>query len=234
MRYILKLGAILMVYCLVAGSLLAFVQIKTAPIIKANKEAASGDVVRVQVLPDMDGGFVQNEEGAEFTYWTGYKDAAKSDPGGYIFIAYGKGYQSTVETMVGVDTDFTITGTIVLFQQETPGMGDKIDKLLPGQEHPWVHQFVGISSSDKIALSDDDGVIDGITGATVTSLAVTKSIDLGLKNLQASLSGAELVVEEEEEDDLMNMLMGDDEEEEEDIMGQLMGDEEDDDEDGDE
>ncbi|MFC1490552.1 FMN-binding protein [Candidatus Latescibacterota bacterium] len=225
MRYILKLGAILMVYCLVAGSLLAFVQIKTAPIIKANKEAASGDVVRVQVLSGMDGGFVQNEEGSEFKYWTGYTDAAQTDPGGYIFIAYGEGYQSTVETMVGVDTDFTITGTKVLFQGETPGIGDGIVKLLPGMENPWVHQFVGKSASDKIALSDDDGVIDGISGATVTSLAVTKSIDLGLKNLQASLSGAELVVEEVEEDNMMDMLMGGGEEEEEkdNMMDQLMG-----------
>ncbi len=212
-----------MAYCLVAGMLLAFVQIKTAPVIQANKEAASGDSVRKQVLPGMDGGFVQNEEGAEFTYWTGYTDAAQTKPGGYIFIAYGQGYQSTIETMVGVDTDFTITGATVLFQQETPGLGDKIDKVLPGNDHSWIHQFVGKSINDKIALSSNDGVIDAITGATVTSQAVTQSIDRGLKNLQASITGGELVAPEEEEDNMMEMLMGGEEEEPEDIMGQLMG-----------
>jgi len=224
-RTIFKLGTILMFYCLVAGSLLAFVHIKTAPIITANKEAASGDAVRIQVLPGMVGGFVQQGEESEFTYWIGYRDTGRKQPGGYIFIAYGKGYQSTIETMIGVDINSTIIGVKVLFQQETPGMGDKIEEIRAGEEDPWfIHQFIGKSASDNIAITNDDGVIDAITGATVSSRAVTNSISNGLKNLMAVIAGKEIVIEEEPEDDLMEQLMRrtEDEEDEDNLMEQLM------------
>ena len=173
----------------------------------------------------MVGGFVQVGEESEFTYWIGYRDTGRKQPGGYIFIAYGKGYQSTIETMIGVDINSTITGVKVLFQQETPGMGDKIEEIRAGEEGPWfIHQFIGKSASDNIAITNDDGVIDAITGATVSSRAVTNSISNGLKNLMAVIAGKEIVIEEEPEDDLMEQLMrqAEDEEDEDNLMEQLM------------
>lgn len=231
MREIIKLGTVLMLYTLVAGTLLAFVYIKTAPIIELNKMAASGDPVRIQVLPGMEGGFEQRGEGSEFPYWIGYLDAGKKKPGGYIFIARGKGYSSTIETMVGIDIDGTITGTKVLFHQETPGLGDKIEEIRYGEDEPWfTRQFIGKSASDNLAFTKDDGVIDAITGATISSSAVTKSIIIGLNNLKDTLTGKTfpkraVPEKEEEEDDLMAQLMSQVEEsddEEDDLMAQLM------------
>ena len=186
-----------MLYTLVAGALLAFVYQKTAPIIEANREAATGGEVLAVVLPGMEGGFEKRGTDTEFPYWVGFADAGKSTPGGYVFTTQGKGYSSTIETIVGVDTDITVTGARVLFQQETPGLGDKILEVRSGEETPWfTDQFVGQSADENIAVVKDGGTIDAITGATISSRAVASSIQNGLANMQAVLSGGEITVVE--------------------------------------
>jgi len=213
---IVKLGSILLTYCLVAGVLLALVHIKTAPVIEANK-ASSGEAVMVEILPGMDGGFVQQGEETAFPYWIGYSKPGKRNPGGYIFIALGKGYSSTIETMVGVDINNVITGVKVLFQQETPGMGDKIEEVSPGENDPWfTRQFIGKSVNNTITLAADGGGIDAISGATISSLAVTESIASGLRNLKDALAGKtfpQRTPQPEPEENLMEQLMRQTEEE---------------------
>ncbi|MFC1692990.1 FMN-binding protein [Candidatus Latescibacterota bacterium] len=188
---IIKTGIIFMIYTLVAGSLLAFVYIKTSPVIEANRAAAMGDNVMLEVLPGMVGGFEKQVEDSDFTYWIGYSDAGRRKPGGYIFIAYGKGYApQAIETMVGVDTDGTITGSKILFQRETPGLGDKLEEIKSGESDPWFpRQFVEKSAKFPIAVTKDGGDINAISGATVSSRAVTESINSGLVKLMEITSG---------------------------------------------
>ncbi|MFC1573692.1 FMN-binding protein [Candidatus Latescibacterota bacterium] len=194
MREIVKLGTILMLYCLAAAASLSYVYIKTAPVIEANKEAMSGESVRLEVLPGIDGGFEKQGEGTEFEYWTGFTGPGNTT-GGYVFITYGEGYSSTIETMVGVDATGIITGIKILFQQETPGLGDKVIQIKRRESDPWFpRQFVGRSALENIAIVDDNGFIDAISGATITSRAVTESINSGLKKL-VEVTGGKAFVE---------------------------------------
>ena len=208
---ILKSGIILMLYCLAAGALLAFVHIKTAPVIEAQKEAAAVESV-IEVLPGMDGGFDKKVTEDGFIYWVGYRDKGKKTPGGYTFIARQKGYSSTIESMVGVDADFTITGVKVLFQQETAGLGDRILEIRDGESEPWfTRQFIGKTLSDDIKVSKDGGTIDAISGATVSSRAVSLSIDNGRKMMKAALTGETFVPEEMPEEEEVIFTMPSDE-----------------------
>ena len=69
-------------------------------------------------------------------------------------------------------------------KDETEGYGDQIEEILEGEKDPWfTRQFIGKSLSDNIALSEDDGVIDAISGATISSKAITDSVSEGLKEL---------------------------------------------------
>ncbi len=182
-----------MVYSLTAGTLLAYVYIKTEPIIQANRSAVDPKVLSA-VLPGMDGGY-ELKGSTEFPYYIGYKDPGKTVVGGYIFTASGKGYSSTVKTLVGVDTTFTIVGARVTSQQETPGLGDKLIEIKPGATSPWfTDQFKGLSIKDKIAVKKDAGTIDALTGATISSRGVANSIQTGLKNMQAALTGGTIMV----------------------------------------
>ena len=190
MRDILRLGGILAAFALVAGAPLAFVSIKTMPIIIENKLRAESEA-RAEVLPGMAGGFEIKGEGSGFTYWIGYSDIAKSEPGGYIFTAEGKGYSSTIAIMVGVDVNGAITGVKILSQQETPGLGARIEEIRHGEKYPWfTRQFKGKTASDAIIVTKDGGDIDAITGATISSRAVSSAVKRGLTELMGETGGS--------------------------------------------
>ena len=147
-------------------------------------EDASAEQDFASVLPGMNA-FKRMAEG-EFTYWIGYTDAAHQTVGGYAFVAAGRGFSSTIETLVGVDPGGTITGARVLSQKETPGYGDQVQEVKDGEDAPWfTRQYTGLSSADEIAFGDDGGKVDAITGATISSRAVTESIAAGYASLMS-------------------------------------------------
>ena len=189
MRDIVKLGMILGIYALVAGSALAFVNGKTMPRIIENKAAAENDA-RSKVLPGMSGGFELINEESTFPYWIGWKDGGKTEIGGYIFIARGSGYSSVIESMVGVGSDGGIVSVIIMSQQETPGLGAKVQEIRHGESEPWFPRlFEGKSMQDNVKVKQDGGTIDSITGATISSRTVTGSINKGLVELQKIIGG---------------------------------------------
>jgi electron transport complex protein RnfG len=92
--------------------------------------------------------------------------------------------------MVGVNTDGEISGARVLFQQETPGLGAKITAIRHGEEKPWfTAQYVGKDIENEFKVTQDGGSIDAITGATISSRTVTRSINEGVDKLENSIGG---------------------------------------------
>lgn len=180
---IMKMGSILMVYALVSGGALAVVNLKTVPLIVENKRVSENNA-RAEVLPGMDGGYELKGEGGEFPYWVGYRDAEKKDIGGYIFISRGSGYSSVIESMAGVDEKGTVVAVKILSQQETPGLGSRIEEVLYGESDPWfTRQFTGKTADDNYSVKKDGGTIDSITGATISSRTVSNSIQSEHKKL---------------------------------------------------
>ena len=178
-----------MAYALIAGSSLAFVNDKTSERIFENKVIAE-TAARLEVLPGMNGGFEVSDGSDGFTYWVGWLDVAKSDIGGYLIMASGIGYSSVIESMVGVDTTGNIVGVKVISQQETPGLGTKIQETRYGDSAPWfTRQYIGRSAADDIRVGKDGGTIDSITGATISSRALTNSINRGLRQLMETRGG---------------------------------------------
>jgi electron transport complex protein RnfG len=95
-----------------------------------------------------------------------YQDGEKS---GYAFIASGSGYGGDIDILIGLDSDFNIKDISILTQTETPGLGARI------AESTFTDQFKGLSA-DEVALRSDDGMIDAITGATISSKAVVDAV----------------------------------------------------------
>jgi len=97
---------------------------------------------------------------------------------GYSFIAKGKGYGGEINTLVGINKDFTIKEIVVLSNSETPGLGTRITLS------SFTDQFKGLKSAD-VVLSKEGGKVDAITGATISSRAVTESVKKELdKNIE--------------------------------------------------
>jgi len=88
---------------------------------------------------------------------------------GYTFIAKGRGYGGEINTLVGIDKNMAIKEITVMSNTETPGLGTRITLA------SFTDQFKGLKSSD-VVLSKSGGKVDAITGATISSRAVTDSI----------------------------------------------------------
>jgi len=101
---------------------------------------------------------------------------------GYGAIAEVQGMQDMLTLAVGVDTDFVVTGVVVVSQKETPGIGDKVQK-----DEGFVAQFAGVGP-DGLALSGDGGEIDAISGASVSSGYVTAGVAEIIGKMQEEVS----------------------------------------------
>jgi len=86
------------------------------------------------------------------------------------------GYNGAIRLLVGVHTDGTLAGVRVVSQQETPGLGDRIES----SKTDWLQQFDGRSLGDPAekdwAVKKDGGAFDQLTGATITPRAVVGAI----------------------------------------------------------
>ena len=88
--------------------------------------------------------------------------------------------------MVGVDREMKITGIKIAFQQETPGLGTRIEEVRKGDSAPWFQeQFRGKTlESLEVVRAADPERIEAITGATISSQAVANSVREAVEKLQ--------------------------------------------------
>jgi len=180
--------------------------------VKEQYDLAEQERARREVLPEAEGAVFEETatdsvvSGKPFVYYTARAGEGSAEVLGYTFVAYGKGYSSTIQTMVGVDSAFAVTGIRIVSQQETPGLGTRVQEIaskntlwqvLSGKAveevgaRPWFQvQFDGRGEErlQVVKSSADDGIM-AITGATISSEAVTGSIRRGIAMLR-SIVGA--------------------------------------------
>lgn len=96
-----------------------------------------------------------------------------------------EGYGGDIDLLVGIDTNGRIISVRALAQRETRGLGDAIDV----DKNRWIEQFRGRSldanNANTWQLRSEGGAFDQITGATVTSRAVIKSVRQALEYFAA-------------------------------------------------
>lgn len=168
MNQLLKFGIILGVICLVATLVLAVTYEVTKPQIDAQARSAE-DAALKEIIPDATSFNKNTVDGME------YFEAMKGNNRiGYCIKAVGEGYGGYIHMMVGIDSNGVIKGVRVLDHQETPGLGAKINEVRQGAAEPWfLQQFVG-KNAKTVEVKKN---IDSITGATISSRAVTSAIN---------------------------------------------------------
>jgi electron transport complex protein RnfG len=167
-------AGLLALYAGVAGLILAIVFQVTEPLkitnarqieINARKDVLLGAVTFEAVTAN------------NLTYFVAYdKNHTKK---GYVVKASGRGYSSSIETLIGLTTDFNIAGMKILTQAETPGLGAKIT------ERSFTQQFIN-KKPTVLAVQKDGGEIIAITGATISSRAVAESVRQTIRQVSDS------------------------------------------------
>lgn len=197
MKEMMKNTGILLVITLIAGLLLGLVyQVTKNPIAeqeaKAKQEAcqevfqdaASFGMIGVESVADVgwnEAGYAQEsiDEVMEA------KDASGELLGYVITVTTKEGYGGDIQFSIGVRLDGTVNGMSILSISETAGLGMRADEVLKPQ-------FAG-KQAEKFEYTKSgaaaENQIDAISGATITTNAVTDGVNAGLYYFQTVLGG---------------------------------------------
>ena len=181
-------SATLLVICLVATLLLGVTNLLTAGQI-AKLEEETKIAAMNEVLPAED--YTQTE-GKEI--YTAVKNGAVA---GYIFVTGAKGYGGNISVMTAVDPAGKILAVSILSaSDETPGLGQNVTK------EGFYSQFLGLSGEITVVkngANSTDNEINAVTGATISSKAVTKAVNEALTLYSENFGDAAVSMASEQE-----------------------------------
>ena len=176
-KQILVPAMALFLICLAVALLLSFTnELTKAPIEKQEKLAKENAMQSVCAEA------VSFEEVLENEAYMGFD--SKGNIIGYAIEVTVKGYGGDVKIMVGISEDEEITGVEILSRSETPGLGANCtnEKFRSMFEKP--------IPESGFKVNKDGGDIDAITGATITSRAVTNGVNEAIE-IYYSVKGGE-------------------------------------------
>lgn len=174
-----QLGGILCAITLVVAMALGAVNAVTAgPIAEQNAQKIKDSLENV--MPGAESEQIDVPEGTTVTTETknatsvtilsAYKMTKDGADAGYCVEVGPTGFGGAVDTMVGIDSDGKVTGiSVISASSETPGLGAR------STEPEFQAQFAG-QVGTEVAVAKDGGSIDALTGATITSRAVSEGV----------------------------------------------------------
>lgn len=176
----------LFVITAIVAALLGTVNMVTEPIIAQNGETSFDETMKV-LLPDADkfdlDGTKLPETPSSIKVDKVYCGiGSDGEVVGYVTSAISaEGYGGDIGVMVGVDKDGKITSVEVTSMNETPGLGAKAS----GE---WINQFSNLGGDIKVDINGSAGnaeyKVEAISGATITSDAVTKAVNAAVEAIQ--------------------------------------------------
>lgn len=199
MNKIVKNALILTAITLVSGLLLGGVYEITKEPIQASKEKAKQEAYK-SVMSDAeefetDNSFDEKKaekileknkiNGCYLSEVAVGKDKSGKEIGYVITSTSKEGYGGEIQISVGVSMDGTVTGIEILSINETAGLG------MQAIEPAFKKQFENVKT-DKFEVKKDNpkGNVDALSGATITTRAVTNAVNAGLSYFQDALGGS--------------------------------------------
>jgi electron transport complex protein RnfG len=155
------------------------------------KKAGATEVVEYSLyMPEKAGDWEPHHKHAEY-----YNVITEEGSAGYIVETFGKGYSSYVHMFVAVDPDFVVSKINVIGHAETPGLGDEIEVA------EFKDQYRGKDLDHlEVIKGETEDKIQAITGATISTRAVTNGVKDGLAMLIKKYTGEGEEPETEEEE----------------------------------
>jgi electron transport complex protein RnfG len=208
----LKQGWLVLLLALIFGSALAAVHVAWNPLIEANRENLARERIPYVLGIDADAPIIIEKQKIEaqttppktyqayavFEKVVADGKESKGEMIGWAVPASGQGFADRISVLIGLDARCRlIRGIYVLDQKETPGLGDNItlkQDSVPVDATAWVKSFAGKKAIEPLDLKRHgekigEGDIEAVSGATVSSQAVTNIVNETVANLRPLLPG---------------------------------------------
>ena len=164
-RYILRLTVTLFLITAVVAALLGFVNYLTEARIAAGQREKAKNAMQ-EVLP------AENYELLEASA-EGINAVYRADDLGFVVDVTVNGFGGAINMMVGVDAEGRVAGVSIVSHSETASLGANCTR------EDFRSQFSGAEGT--LAVTKDGGSVEALTGATVTSRAVTNGVNLAVE-----------------------------------------------------
>ncbi len=151
--------------CLISGLIIGVVYFITAPIAVQKSE-----MLKQQAMKDLVTDAETFKEVPDKEQWFAAEKAGKTIA--YVVPTESKGYGGTIKMLVAVNLDGAVIDYNILSSNETPGLGDNAAK------EPFKSEFKGKQAENLTVVKDPSNKenIQAMTGATISSKAVTKAV----------------------------------------------------------
>lgn len=170
--------AVLTVICLVVTLALSSTNMLTASKIEALAEKTQNEAMAKLINADEFNAKTAVLDDSEIEYNVAVKGG---ETVGLIFVTEENGYGGSVSVMTAVNTDGTVAAVEILdASNETPGLGQNVTK------ESFYNQFSGLNGDIVAAkggtANTDNNEINAVTGASISSRAVTNAVNTALDN----------------------------------------------------
>lgn len=190
MKKFIQESWLILVLGIVFAVLLAGAQTTLAPRIQDNQNRSLNEAIG-EVVPGAVTTEIVPVSGYDRNVFRCF-DAGKH-PVGWAVEAVGNGFADKIRLVVGLTPDTRrISGLKVIENIETPGLGNKIAEDDPKAEGDFPDHFKGSDASrphevKKNNADKDKNEIQAITGATISSKAVTDIVDAALVKVRPEI-----------------------------------------------
>ena len=173
----LRLGGTLFAVTAVTGLILGYVEFETRKAIERTHAEAKAEVLR-NVLPEAESFKAVEMPSPDDTITDVQEALSGAEKVGYCLTVQSKGYGGLVNFVVGVTDKGTVRAINILSHSETPGLGAK------STEPEFYGQF---TNREKLPLkvvkgaAEAEDEISAISGATITSNAVTSGVNAAVE-----------------------------------------------------
>ncbi|NEZ47173.1 RnfABCDGE type electron transport complex subunit G [Clostridium niameyense] len=183
----LQLGLKLLLITAIAGLILGGAyRITKEPI--ANQVAKTNSEAMRETLPKADKFEVMKGK-AKGQVLEVNEGKSGSETAGYAIKVLTKGYGGQIEIMVGISSEGKVQGIKILSHSETPGLGAN------APQPKFSGQFKGKETDKELEVvkkaPSNPSEIQAITGATITSRAVTKGVNDAISYYKDELKGGQ-------------------------------------------
>ncbi len=188
---------VLFIIALVSVSILAVLnQITMEPIAKAEEEAKAAvyrsvysDAAEFEEMSGFTGltsSYAPADGSITFNSVLAAKDGGGNVIGYVIDATSANGYGGDVQIAVGISNEGTLTAFSVISASETPGLGAR------ASEDEFASQFAGMPAEEIVFTKTGKSApneIDAISGATITTTAVTTAVNEAITLYNTMLKG---------------------------------------------
>ncbi|MBQ7615201.1 MAG: RnfABCDGE type electron transport complex subunit G [Butyrivibrio sp.] len=108
---------------------------------------------------------------------------------GYVIQVKSKGYGDFITYTVGITNEGSINGISIISIAETPGLGMNAEKVLVPQFKDKAAAIFTVAKNGQV--TDPNGQIEAISGATITSRAVTSGVNAAVSYFENVLKGGQ-------------------------------------------